>query len=104
MSTEQTENAVDINLMGREYRVYCPPDEREALNQALAYVHARMQDISTKTQSTGERLAAMTALNLAHELVALKLPGGFDLMEFRRRIEAMQTRLDTAMAQQEKLF
>jgi len=46
----------------------------------------------------------MTALNLAHELLSIKLPGGFDLQEFRRRIAGMQSRLDEAMASQEQLF
>lgn len=46
----------------------------------------------------------MTALNLAHELLFLKLPGGFDMHDFRRRIAAMDSRLDEALAQQNRLF
>jgi cell division protein ZapA len=90
--------------MGREYRVACAPEEREALEKAVAYVDERMRELSTKTKSSGERLAVMTALNIAHELLSIKLPGGFDMQDFRRRILSMQARLDAAMASQEKLF
>lgn len=97
-------NTLDIVLMGREYRVACAPEDREALQTAVTLVDEKMREIGEKTKSTGERLAVMTALNIAHELLSIKLPGGFDMQEFRRRIAAMQARLDEAMASQEQLF
>jgi cell division protein ZapA len=101
---EKTGNTLDIVLMGREYRVACAPEEREALQRAVGYVDEKMRELAEKTKSSGDRLAVMTALNIAHELLSIKLPGGFDLQEFRRRIGAMQARLDEAMASQEQLF
>lgn len=95
---------LDITLLGREYRVSCSPDEREALLKAATYVDEKMRDIGAKTHSGGEKLAVMTALNIAHELLQMKLPGGIDLQDFRRRIDSMQSRVDQALAQQEKLF
>lgn len=95
---------LDITLLGREYRVACPPEERDALLKAASYVDEKMSDIRGKTQSTGEKLAVMTALNIAHELLQMKLPGGIDLQDFRRRIDSMQSRVDQALALQEKLF
>ena len=101
---EKNADTLDIVLMGREYRVACAPGEREALQNAVAYVDEKMRDLAVKTKSSGDRLAVMTALNIAHELLSIKLPGGFDLQEFRRRIGSMQARLDDAMASQEQLF
>lgn len=95
---------LDITLLGREYRVACPPEERDALLKAASYVDEKMRDIRGKTQSAGEKLAVMTALNIAHELLQMKLPGGIDLQDFRRRIDSMQSRVDQALALQEKLF
>lgn len=97
-------NTLDIVLMGREYRVACVPEEREALQDAVAFVDEKMRELGEKTKSSGERLAVMTALNLAHELLSIKLPGGFDMQEFRRRISGMQARIDEALASQEQLF
>ena len=67
---------------------------------------AKMADIAKKTKSTGERLAVMVALNLAHELTALKKcpPGPLDTADLKRRIDAMEARLDSALAQQDDLF
>jgi len=113
-------NTLDITLLGREYRVACAPEEREALTRAVAYLDARMGELAIKTKSTGERLAVMTALNLAHELLVPKETeavaveaaeakqdkgdDAFDRQEFARRIEAIEARLVAAMADQEKLF
>lgn len=111
------QSSLDITLLGREYRVACPPEERESLLAAVAYVDVKMKDIAAKTKSTGERLAVMTALNLAHELLVPKgAPEGasapsanstfdaFDRQEIARRIDAIEARMDAAMAEQDKLF
>ena len=116
-------STIDITLQGREYRVTCPPKEREALLAAVAHVEARMAEMATKTRGSNERLAVMVALNLAHELLdrpakqaseTLAASGqtqgttanspSFDTQEFARRIEAMQARLDAAMVQQDSLL
>ncbi|MBI5923048.1 MAG: cell division protein ZapA [Betaproteobacteria bacterium] len=107
---------LDIKLHGREYSVACSAEERDALLAAAAHVGAKMEEIAGKTKSTGERLAVMTALNLAHELLAkpaenatpqpveLTPAASFDSEELTRRIGAMVARLDAAMAPQDKLF
>ena len=108
MST--TTPTLDIKLQGRAYSVACPPEEREALLEAVAMLDGRMAELAKKTRSSGERLAVMVALNLAHELTVLRkgpaTPGmeAFDTPELRRRIQAMEARLDAAVAQQEDLF
>ena len=97
---------LDIKLQGRAYSVACPPEECEALLEAVALLDAKMADIAQKTKSTGERLAVMAALNLAHELTALKKSPATPLAsdDLKGRIEAMEARLDSALAQQEDLF
>lgn len=97
---------LDITLQGREYRVACGADEREALLAAVALVDGKMNELAKKTKTTGERLAVMTALNLAGELTSLnKTPApALDTPDARRRIKAMEARLDAALAEQEKLF
>jgi cell division protein ZapA (FtsZ GTPase activity inhibitor) len=50
----------------------------------------------------------MAALNIAHELLGAKTgapaTSGFDSAAVQRRISAMQTAIDRAMAEQDKLF
>jgi len=97
---------LDVRIMGREYRVACQPEETEALLAAVAYVDQQMQEIASKTRNTmPERVAVMAALNIAHQhLSAKNQQAGFDTTAAKRRIEAMEARLDAALAQQQLEF
>jgi cell division protein ZapA len=46
----------------------------------------------------------MAALNVAHELLSLRLGEGFDLGKAKRRIAGIEATLEAALAKQEKLF
>jgi cell division protein ZapA len=50
-----------------------------------------------------ERIAIMAALNLAHELLTMRV-GGFDVGEFKRRMQRMTAAIDEALAAQNQLF
>lgn len=96
---------LDVTLLGRSYRVACRGDEREALLQAVAYLEGKMNEIKQAGKVAGtERIAVMAALNVAHELLSLRLGEGFDLGKAKRRIAAIEATLETALAKQEKLF
>ena len=99
---------LDVSILGREYRVACKESERAELMQAVAYLDRRMREIRDAGKVVGsERIAVMAALNIAHELLGGRSAGGtsgFDSSGFQRRISAMQTAIDRAMAEQDKLF
>jgi cell division protein ZapA len=96
---------VEVSLLGRTYRVACEDGEREALMQAVAYLDGKMNEIHKSGKVMGaERIAVMAALNVAHELLSVKLGAGFDLGQAKRRISAIESQLDSAIAKQEKLF
>ncbi|MDR3416306.1 MAG: cell division protein ZapA [Nevskia sp.] len=64
---------VTVRIMSREYTVACPPDEHEALVASADYLNERMTAIRRRGKALGaERIAVMTALNLARELLAAK--------------------------------
>ncbi len=95
---------LQINVMGREFRVACPEDEQKGLLEAVDYLNKKMNEIRDNGKVIGlERIAIMAALNIAHELLATKV-GGFDIAELKRRMESMKTMLDQAMHDQSKLF
>ena len=96
---------VEVNLLGRTYRVACNEGEREALMQAVSYLDAKMNEIRKAGKVVGaERIAVMAALNVAHELLSVKLGGGFDVGQAKQRILSIESQLDEAIAKQEKLF
>jgi cell division protein ZapA len=95
---------LQINVMGREFRVACPEDEQKGLLEAVDYLNKKMNEIRDNGKIIGlERIAIMAALNIAHELLATKV-GGFDIAQLKRRMESMETMLDQAMNDQSKLF
>ena len=95
---------LQINVMGREFRVACPEDEQKGLLEAVDYLNQKMSEIRDNGKVIGlERIAIMAALNIAHELLATKV-GGFDIAQLKRRMENMKTMLDQAMYDQSKLF
>jgi len=98
-------DTLDIKLHGKDFRVACAPADKDDLLAVVAFLDWKMSEIAKQTKSTGERLAVMTALNLAHELINLKEDGGsIDARDMKRRIVSMEARLDAALAPQEQLF
>ncbi len=100
---------LDVSILGRDYRVACKESEREELLQAVAFLDRRMREIRDAGKVVGsERIAVMAALNMAHELLGARVgaqsTSGFDSSGVQRRISAMQTAIDRAMAEQDKLF
>jgi len=103
MSTKA--KTLDVSIMGRSYRVTCADDEREALLAAVAYVDQKMTEIKSASKVAGtERIAVMTALNIANELLSIKIGSGFDIAELKRRMNSVQSKLDQALSQQDSLF
>jgi cell division protein ZapA len=117
MSSEA--NFLDVTLLGKEYRVACPPEEESALRQAVGHVDGKMREIDEKTRGNAaertERIAVMAALNIAHEFLTLQnrllekdsAPDpdkGLDIDAAKRRIADMEAELDAVLAPQDKLI
>ena len=101
----ETAKTLDITILGRTYKVACADGERDALLRTAAYLDAKMAEIRNAGKVSGtERIAVMAALNIAHELLTTKFGGGFDIGEAKRRIAAVEAKLDTVLGKQEKLF
>ena len=113
MSTPRT-ITLDITILGREFKVACKENERDELTEAVALLDRRMREIRDAGKVTGtDRIAVMTALNFAHELLrerraasgaAAVQDGAIDGEVARRRIQSMRAAIDQALAGQEKLF
>jgi len=96
---------LDINILGRQFRVACPEEEQKDLLKAVAYLDQKMRDIRDAGKVIGvERIAIMAALNIAHELLTTRLDGAFDIGDLKRRMASMQAAIDQAMNSQDELF
>jgi len=113
---------LDISLLGRDYKVSCKESERTELLDAVAFLDRRMHEIRESGKiANAERIAVMAALNLAHDLQRARsevratgsAPSGpsgsragsrpIDGGDMRRRILAMQSAIEQALAGNENL-
>jgi cell division protein ZapA len=108
---------LDIEILGREYKVACKEGERAELLDAVGFLDAKMREIRDGNKVTGvDRIAVMAALNMANDLLrARRAPpavapldrdsaADVDGADAQRRIRTMQSAIDQLMASQEKLF
>lgn len=85
---------VDVSIMGRDFTVSCTEEERPGLINAVNFLDKKMRDIRDSGKVVGvERIAMMTALNLAYELLNSK-SGDIDVGDIKRRIVSMQDQID----------
>lgn len=96
--------SVDVQIMGRDFTVSCTDEERQGLLNAVNYLDKKMRDIRDTGKVVGvERIAIMAALNLSHEVLNTK-SGDIDIGDYKRRINAMQSQIDEAIVDQNKLL
>lgn len=78
---------VNVNILGKEYQVACPPEEESALIQSAQLLHNNMKKIRSSGKIVGlDRIAVMAALNLAHELIDLQNEAGGGIDDMNGRI------------------
>ena len=89
---------VSIRILDRDYTVGVAPEERESLTAAARMLDERMREIrgGNRTASV-DRIAVLTALNLAHELQQLRDQLGAQENELQRTLAALNRRLDRAL-------
>jgi cell division protein ZapA len=64
---------VNVKILDREFTVGVEPAERESLMSAAQLLDARMREVRGSNRMAAlDRVAVLTALNLAHELLQLK--------------------------------
>lgn len=91
--------AVDVHILDKEYRVMCPPEERDALIASARQLDARMREIRDHGRVIGtERIAVMTALNIVHELMQRETQQHELDLDVGNRLRRMTQRIDEALA------
>jgi cell division protein ZapA len=76
MAQNSQSQTVTITLLDKQYQVACPTEEREELLESARLLNQRMFEIRRSGAVIGlERIAIMSALNIAHELVRTQKSG-----------------------------
>ena len=96
--------SLDVTIMGRAFKVACPPEERASLLEAVDYLDRKMQEIKESGKVANlERIAIMAALNITHEFLNTRV-GGFDVGDFKRRISHLNEQIDQSLVDDSDLF
>lgn len=68
-----TIDALSVNILNKTYQFSCKEDEHQALYQSAEYLDGKMRQIQASGRVVGiEKITVMAALNITHELMALK--------------------------------
>ena len=68
---------VSVNILGKEYQVACPDEEKDSLVKSAKLLHENMEKIRAGGKIVGlDRIAVIAALNLAHDLISLQNQDG----------------------------
>ena len=95
-----TGNAVKIHIMEKEYLVACPEEEQDALLESARYLNDRMTEIRESGKVVGiDRIAVMTALNMAHDIISSGSLNDSETESCGERIRQLNTRIGEALDQ-----
>jgi cell division protein ZapA len=95
---------VNVTILGKEYQIACPEDEKEALIASARMVHQNMEKIRQTGKVVGvDRIAVMAALNIAHELIQFRDDEGHDLDKMNTKILQLKERVSAFLDEDRQL-
>jgi cell division protein ZapA len=61
---------INISILDKDYKVACPPGEQSALLESARFLDSKMREVRDTGNIMGaERIAVITALNMANDLL-----------------------------------
>jgi len=90
---------VSVTILGKQFMVACPDDERQSLTTAAQYLDEKMREIQHGGRVIGaERCAIMAALNIANDLLQLQNGDGL-AGDASKRLRSIQEKIDSVLQQ-----
>lgn len=97
MSTPASE-PVALRLIDREFLIACAPEERDGLLEAAGFLDRKMRELRANARAPSfERLAVLTAISVAHELLILRKRHDGQEQRLSDGLAALRSRLDAAL-------
>ena len=102
--SEDRVTRVSVRLLDREYQVACPADERSDLLDSAEYLDTKMREVRDGGKVVGlDRIAVISALNLANELIKLRRNGSVVDSDLGSKIRTLRERVESALEQVQQL-
>ncbi len=95
---------VSVRLLEREYQVACSAEERTDLLDSAEYLDAKMREVRDTGKVVGlDRIAVISALNLANELIKLRRNGSTADTDIGSRLRSLRERVESALEKGQQL-
>ena len=95
---------VTVRLLDRQYEVACPVEERSDLLDSAEYLDSKMREVRDTGKVVGlDRIAVISALNIANELIKLKQQGSSLDGDIGSRLKTLRERVDYALEKGQQL-
>ena len=89
--------ALTVTIMGKEYRVACPEEEKANLLASADLLNEKLDEIKAQGSVIGtERIAIMAALNMSHEILHNQTLST-EHEDLNSRIDALSERITDSM-------
>ncbi len=94
---KSSQAGINVKILGKDFLVACPDEQRQSLTQAASLLDRKMREIQNSGRVIGaERCAIMAALNLADELIKLENTGGVP-PETTNKIRNLQSKIEAVL-------
>ena len=60
-------NITSVTILGTVYKIACPPEESEAVEQAAVFLDGKLKELRESSSLDENKAAIITALNISNE-------------------------------------
>lgn len=95
---------INISILDKDYKVACPPGEQSALLESAKFLDSKMREIRDTGNIMGsERIAVITALNMANDLLRTSNVDKELGQELPPRLKDLESKISRVLEQAKQL-
>jgi cell division protein ZapA len=89
---------INISILDKDYKVACPPGEQSALLESAKFLDLKMREVRDTGNIMGsERIAVITALNMANDLLRTAVVDKEIGQELPPRLKDLESRISRVL-------
>jgi cell division protein ZapA len=95
---------INISILDKDYKVACPPGEQSALLESAKFLDLKMREVRDTGNIMGsERIAVITALNMANDLLRAAVVDKEIGQELPPRLKDLESRISRVLDEARQL-
>jgi len=94
-----------VDILGKKYPIKCPANKIQELQDAATHVDKEMRKMSGNGIVVDvNRVAIITAINLAHQLLAVRTGESDNVRNISQRLEIIKEKISTLLTPTEQML